>query len=334
MNEIVNISSYVSLLKSLNSGNRKTKLSDLVPIYILRYIYNSKLLEIDDVNTRSKVFIKYLYAQRNMKFTTAVRYYRLLKPYIFRNSQIRLNPIIFDRDRQSHQKIPNFEHMDNMIKYVKHKWNTFIVPIEKGHDVKRVINDFEQSIPLEQKPFNYSFIVFIIFIMYTNLRVSEALRFTIRHLQDLLQFKTSIVMRIKNSNNWEVVYYPEFVSFIKQLGIIYHQQLQFSAQFNVYEPIFPTLSPPVVDYKFKQLFLYINKEKPVLGFGVHWFRSYVATNLRNINELQLAQKLLGHKHQKTTERYVRLNVASLQKALQNINKTSLYSKIINDDESN
>lgn len=294
--DVVNVQAYTDKLSILSNTPNSIKL----PKYIKNIIHTHKLLEIDDVDERAKFFIQLMYRQK-LRGTTITRYFNVLKPILFKGSSIVPNSMVFDRIAilSPQMRGVNFDLVDKMIKY--------IIDLPE-------INIYKWS---------------ILIAFYTGLRSSEILQFKASHILSLLKRDAIISITRKNNVEWKVVYYTEFINFIVRLRNAFIKECDFYETNKVDILLFP-ISSQIMHFKIKQYYRDANNgELPPCGFGFHIFRYYIGSKLALTNKLDIAQRFLGHKHQKTTEKYIRYNNVQKQEELNSINNKSNFYYNIN-----
>nr|WOZ57625.1 integrase [Menippe mercenaria nudivirus] len=271
-----------------------------IPYNIFKLIKHHDLLSIADVNTRAKIFLKALYI-KGLKSNTVMKYFNHLKPYIFQDTTIAPNSLVFDNNykRTIQYRGQNTEKIKNVINYVKYE----------------VDDSSEYKWP-------------ILISAYSGLRINEVCNIKMSHLNSLKLKDPVIALKLKNNSDWEVLYYDEFeqiinktISSCSKRYNLYTNELIDSKLFN--------FSVQALHNKIQYYYLLANKEHPPLGFGLHSFRYYLATLLYNLTDkIEISQAILGHKHQTTTERYIKQDPTNRKRDLELLSTTvDLYRDI-------
>lgn len=296
---VIDIDAYNNKINVLNFKPNSVNL----PKYIRTIIHDNNLKDVEDVDERAKLFIKLLYNQK-LNGTTVMKYFNKIKPILFPNTTIIPNCMVFDKsinDENVQMRGVNFSQVQNMINY--------IITLDDSVIYKWAI----------------------LFAYYTGLRSSEVMQLKNSHIIELLNGKSVLNIKRKNGVEWEVLYYDEFVNFIKNLRKVFKKECDFYIESKI-EIIIFNFTNITLHNKLKQYYIFANDgQPPPLGFGIHVFRYYVGSKLAiNTNKLDISQKFLGHKKIQTTEKYIRYNNVQKQKELDvAIEQSSFYSDINN-----
>lgn len=271
-----------------------------IPISTIKMIQDNDLLNISNVDERAKMFLKAMY-NRRLKSVTVIKYFNLLKPVLFPNTNIVPNSLIFDDNYQRplQHRGGNLEHIKNLINYIK----------------------FEVDDTCEYKwPFLIS--------SYSGLRTNEVCNIKMSHLSQLVDRKSFVTLKTKNNEDWEVTYYEEFDKIIALTISHNKRRYELYKKRDIDTKLFPHTTQ-ALHLKLKHFYLLANKEHPPIGFGLHSLRYYLATIMYNATDkIEISQALLGHKNPKTTERYIKQDPLRRKKELDNIARgVPLYREI-------
>lgn len=282
----IDVTAYKKYLMSLKKNLPKHQL----PLKLIKLLVDHNVNEIQNVDERAKKVIQILCSQK-IYSSTVVKYYNILKKTLLKGTTIKPNLLIFSDLSQPHQKVPNFGTFNILIDFLlKNKTNKKYIPL--------------------------------LFCYYTGLRRNEVVKLTNFHLQQLLKGEQNVTLYRKNNTIWSVIYYPEFVSFINQVYEIYKNEIDYQK----HEILLFNISPQTLHVTFTNIYINLIKEKPPLGFGVHWFRYYTATKLTENGNISIARAFLNHKHLSTTEKYVKVDNLNFEKKIEEINNVSLFYK--------
>lgn len=164
----------------------------------------------------------------------------------------------------------------------------------------------------------------IYFAFHTGLRVGTILSIDNYHLKMLHARETPIPIKMKNSNTWDVSYFPIFNTFIDILYSFFGQYVASSLRIKIF-----TISRTYLLLYLKKLYMLANDgELPPTGFGIHSVRYHLATELSKTN-LQSARKLLNHTHLNTTKKYVLSTNRIFNQRIQEIESSSKLFTTIN-----
>lgn len=290
--DTIDVASYNERILLLTKNYRLLNL----PFYIKNLIFKSNLLALTDDNARAELFIRALFLQK-IKSATIARHFQNVRTWLFPQTTVIPNSMVFDQ----HATAPQMRGIN-------------------FDEVKKLIDFLHETANHDKWP--------MLFCFYTGLRVSEVLQLKMSHIVQLLAFNERIKIHRKNNQEWNVFYYETFNNFV----LTYKQQ--HIESFTAYvEKDFDSFCfrtcPQTLHYKIHDFYRKANDgQNPPKGFGFHIFRYYVASNLINNRELEIAQKFLGHKSSRTTERYIRYNDRRKQKELESVNqKSQVYKQI-------
>ncbi|UVT30843.1 integrase [Penaeus vannamei nudivirus] len=252
-----------------------------LPTYMTKIIHDNNLLDIEDEDERAKIFIQALYF-RKLKSSTVSKYFKRLKPYLFKTTKIKPNALVFDNNYPKRLQVRgyNLESIKRLIKYVKDEVD--------DNDVYKWP---------------------ILLSAYSGLRLNEVCNVTMANLKDLVDKKPVVGVKRKNNKDWIVVYYNQFDNLVK-----YITEDACKEKYKLYvdkfidQKLFP-FTNQALHYKLKYFYQHANDgNKPPTGFGLHTLRYYLASMLyENTKKIEIPQTLLGHKSFKTTYRYIRDN---------------------------
>lgn len=272
-----------------------------MPTYVTQFILDSNLINVEDEDERAKMFLGYFFMKKHLGYNSVIRYFKSAKPFLFPRTQIYPNPLIFNEFRPPQIRAVDFMNIDRIIEYI----------------TKEKMNDITAYV--------------ILFALYTGLRLQEVLRLTTKHLDELLRQQTPIALHRKYNESWNVVYFPQFISFISTVHQFVEEAYVYYKENAVDTRLFP-VSSSLVHHNLRKFYTIANGHQPPMGFGLHSFRSYLAKKLFDQNDMPIAQHLLQHKNMKTTYGYVRGNEAQLEKAINNVNeKDSMLQGILQTD---
>ena len=297
MSSIIPDSSYDEKLKLLKYKPMTFK----IPKVIMKIIHDNNLLDIEDVNERSKIFIKALYV-RNLRSTSALKYFNKLKPTLFPNTSILPNSMVFD----SNYKKP-FQFRGGEI-----------------DKIKNFINFVKYEIP-NTSPYKWP----ILISAYSGLRLREVCDIHMSHLSMLSMKKPIVPLKRKNNIDWEVLYYDEFIQLIQCVIDNNEKSYNLYNNHNIDEKLFK-FTPQSLHYKVKYFYMLANNNEPTPhGFGLHSVRYYLATVIYNdTGKIDIAQHILGHKKSKTTEIYVKQNYSNREQELKDLcEKSEFYNNV-------
>ena len=272
--------------------------------YIPKYVYKllNEINKNDNMsqNDQSKLFLSHMYKLK-IRGKTMKDYFKIIKPQYFPNTTIQPNELAFDKLKPPQNRNVNFKAYDNLIKFI------FLL------DNK---NKFKWP---------------LLFCYYTGLRSNELFQIKPIHLIMLTNKSKTIPIIRKNGDNWNVLYYEIFEHFINQLrySIFKHE-----CDNNIDCLIFKNVSKWSLNEKIKNFYIIANQGLiPRLGFGIHFFRYYIATRIyseiKGIKSINLAQLFLGHKKVRNTKAYVKLDVDIYNSKFIYLNtKNNFYKNII------
>ncbi|UVX94907.1 hypothetical protein CsNV_047 [Callinectes sapidus nudivirus] len=278
---------------------KPTKLN--IPKVIMKIVHDNNLNEIPDVDERSKVFIKALY-KRKLKSSSVLKYFNALKPSLFPNTNILPNPLVFDENypKRMQNRGGNLNNIKNFINYAK-----FVLP-----------NNSLYKWP-------------ILISSYSGLRLSEVCNIKFSHLQMILDEKPIIPLKRKNNKDWEVIYYEEFTDVIKDVVKNNIERYNLFITKQIDQKLFP-YTTQALHSMVRHYYTLANKGASAPpGFGLHSIRYYLATLIMdNTNKIEIAQSILGHVKQKTTELYIKPNYNKREKELEELcEHADLFSNI-------
>lgn len=294
--EVISDDNHLEKIKLL-----KFKPSDLkIPTVIVKIITKNDLMNIENVNTRAKVFLRALYL-RKLKSSTVQKYFNKLKPHLFPNTTIVPNSLVFD---------------DNYNKTLQFRCNDI-------NKIKHFINYVKYEIDN-----NCIYKWPILLSSYSGLRLNEVCNISMSHLYMLKKHKVVIPLKRKNNVDWEVIYYNEFNKVIKETIKYNNKKYKLFVEHSIDSKLFPYTSQALHE-KIKHYYLLAIHEIAPIGFGLHSVRYYLATLIYNeTSKIEIAQVLLGHKNQKTTERYIKQDDAKRRKELEQLSENvNLYKNI-------
>ncbi|UHB41780.1 INT [Macrobrachium rosenbergii nudivirus] len=292
---IVDDDLYTAGLKmtQIKVGNYK------LPKYIMQIIHDNNLIDIDNVNERAIIFLTSLY-KRNLKGTTILKYFKALKPHLFKNTTIIPDSMAFDKKYTKDIQLrgSNLTNIENFIKYVI-------------YDVKDVVYKYP-----------------IIIAAYTGLRINEVCAITMKHLNMLANRKPIIPIKRKNNKHWHVIYYDRLNEIIDEVINVNMENYNLYVNNLIDVKLFP-YTTQALHNKIKHYYLLANTALPPLGFGLHSVRYYLASTLyQETSKIEIAQALLGHQQTKTTQLYIKPNVENLQYEMCKFSdKNTFYSNI-------
>lgn len=294
--EFSSISHFDKIIKIIKFKPSKSK----IPFSIIKLINKNDLLSIINRDERAKIFLKSLYV-KGLKSSTVIKYFNLLKPVLFENTTIAPNSLIFDDNykREIQYRGSNIEKIKDFINYVKFQ-------VEDSNYYKWPI----------------------LISSYSGLRINEVCNIKMSHLDKLLKHDPIIPLKTKNNKDWEVTYYEEFEKVIKLAILAVNDKYNLYINNFIDTKLFP-YTTQALHYKIKYFYLRANNEHPPMGFGLHNIRYYLATIMYNATDkIEISQALLGHKSQKTTERYIKQDATRRKQELDDLSlNVKLYQDI-------
>lgn len=181
---------------------------------------------------------------------------------------------------------------------------------------------------LSTNPLKYDkslgFIIMVLFVCNTALRLSEVLRLTTSHLRQLLDNNEIIELKMKSSKEWKVVYHKNLYKLLNEMRDIYGDfwDVVMRDGNEIIELKLFDFSKEYVRVQMKKIFAEANDNKSApRGFGLHTIRYYIGSQLAQRN-LKLAQSVLQHENISTSAIYVRYNNLKLQHALSDFEELS------------
>lgn len=239
---------------------------------------------------KDEQFIDMLYNKRYTYSTAKDKYKKYLNG---RKSNMILNHNLFNKKQT--RLIPEVESIINYNNFVENQYY-----ILNSNPCKSNKSD------------KYKYMA-LLFAILGFLRRAEILRLTKTSLCLLKNKATKIPIQIKYSNVWEPVYHDKFVIFIDSISLEDFDK----------EQLFD-FSESTLLRSAKLAYFKANKTKPLLGFGLHTSRYYLASTTNNIKS---AQRALNHASHKTTYGYKLplITQANLNRA---INSNSFYRSLL------
>ncbi len=303
----------MSVLKSKNykfvnpvAYEQKVKLSKRksayphLPKYILGIIAKNNFDLLDD-DEAAKIFLQEMQTKRRVRGGTITRFFNILKPHLFPTTEIRPNTIAFDTMKAPQTRVPNFKAIKRLVDFLNDPNN-------------------KETTGRARWP--------ILLAYYSGLRAAEICRFKTSNLVQLSNKESVVNLPRKMGATWVPIYYQKFNQFIEQMMEHYSAEVKAYKDRGIDVQLFK-YSQRNLHYAICHLYILVNNEQPVTGFGLHMFRYYVASNIVKSGDQELARQFLGHKSLTTTQRYVRVDKARLEDKLNEINTTNkLYRKII------
>lgn len=271
-----------------------------LPTHVKNIIIDNNLVNMNNVDERAKLFLQQLF-HRRLKSNTVTRYFNKVKPMLFPDTNIAPNSFVFD--------------------------NAYIRPIQcRGNNLEKIktfINYCKYQVP---DTCEYKWPIMI--SAYSGLRLSEVCRVKMSHLSMLTKEKPIIPLKRKNNKDWEVIYYDEFQSIIKDVIQNNYKAYSLFKEKDIDSKLFP-YSTQSLHLKVKEFYFYANGQPAPIGFGLHSVRYYLATMLyEETNKIEIAQVLLGHVKQRVTERYIKQNISKRNRELNLLSqRVGLYSNI-------
>lgn len=296
--EFINATQYEKDIQTLKYKPKTIN----IPIYIAKIIHDNDLMSIDNKDDRAKIFLRALYFRR-LKASTVSRYFNRLKPYLFPDTEILPNSLVFDDHYGKRDQIrgSNLESIEKLIHFVKYKLDDNVI---------------------------YKWPILI--SAYSGLRINEVCSITMKTLQELSEKKPVVSVKRKNNTDWQVVYYKEFedlIDYIINKGCKERYELYIN---NFIDQRLYPFTKQALHNHLKTYYQYANEGVlPAKGFGMHSLRYYLATTLfERTNKIEIAQTLMGHKSHKTTHMYIKSNNNKRSADLENLySVNTLYKKI-------
>lgn len=198
--------------------------------------------------------------------------------------------------RAPQARIPSMEQLLNFFNYLQQQFH-----LRRHKKMSTNIIKYDKL---------FGFIIMVLFVCNTGLRLSEALRVTTKQLRELLEGKKNIELKMKTSTEWNVVPHEGLYTLLLQMKHIYSDYLELQADMDLF-----LFQKTYIKEQIKKFFrMANNNEEPPIGFGLHTIRYYIASQAAKTN-LKYAQMILNHKHISTTASYVRFNNLKLQESL-------------------
>jgi integrase len=266
----------------------------------------SGFYETNDQNERLKIALDVL---ETYTINTAERYFAILKyggflqlPNI-KNLSLARNYYGSIQRRTPQVRIPSLDQYYKFIQYLNGM-------LDECRDSVLSTNTFKYS-----KYFGA--IIATIFAANTGLRVGEVLRLTNKHLKALLNGENTIEIKMKASQEWQVIRHKSLFILLEKMSRIFSEFLSLN-----FEVLLFQFSSEYLRLKLIKFFTIANNnQSPPKGFGLHTIRYCIASELSNTN-LKMAQEFLGHKNISTTHQYVKYKTLKLQSSLTQIETTS------------
>ena len=303
---------YKASKKRVKQTEYKTK----IPQTVLEMYKKLNIFEIENLDDRAILIIKYLASQK-YRLRTALKYYEFVRrDGVIGESPIFLNKRIFDKIKSPQERIPPIENFKKCIEYFQEN-------IKKVVGLKMLSNVY---VPMELRQANLSYAV--LFVYYTGLRSFEVCSITNKILHDLLEFEMVIDLERKCSSSWNVIYSRQFQIFLQLMKQFYSDFLEMYTSKNVILNLFNT-SPRNLQYFLTQTYTMINKSQPPVGFGMHSIRYIIATTLAQSNKLEAAKLFLGHADVKTTHIYLKYHqIYPTNRLREVVGKDPYYNEIL------
>ncbi|UBZ25631.1 integrase [Carcinus maenas nudivirus] len=271
-----------------------------IPNVVSRILEDYNIRDIAEVDERAKLFLKVLYG-RKLKSSSVIKYFNILKPTLFPNTNIKPNPLVFDDNypKKMQQRGGNMENIKTFINYVKFK-----------------------------VPDNCIYKWPIMISSYSGLRIHEVCNIKMTHLDMLLREVPIIPLKRKNNSDWEVVYYEEFMNIIKDTIKHNYEKYNLFKNKMIDQKLFP-YTTQTLHQKVRYYYALANDSIAPSGFGLHSIRYYLATTIQdNTNKIEIAQALLGHTKQRTTELYIKPNHRKRELELESLcNSADFFASI-------
>lgn len=290
----------------LKASRQKVRRGQPIPRYIKEMFLEFDFASLPTDNDRAEIFLKQMKLRR-ISSQTITKYFHQLVPTFFPTTTLAPNALVFDARHRKHTRGGIDHNYEKFLNYLHHiletqPSNVYIWPIMIGY--------------------------------YTGLRLKEICSLRAKHLIELQQCKLMIELKRKTTEEWHVLYSPEFKEFIKKLLHIYRDKVENYNVNKINNDLF-TKRPQTLNIHFRQFYVLATGQQPPLGFGIHSFRYYLGTKLANMGEIETARVLLGHASTSTTKKYVKQDVTHLQNRLNSIvNEESFYSTLLTLSQSN
>lgn len=273
--------------------------SSALPRYVYKIIADYRLFDIGDPNEAAKIFLQAMEAKR-LRGNRILRIFNKLKPLIFPKTTIKPSTMYFDQKKPAQVRVPQMGKIETLVNYV------------------------------ENNPSEYSWPILLAY--YTGLRSSEVISVKVSTLLELQSRKKKTNVVRKNGAFWEPIYFDQFNSFIDQIINNFKEEVQLAHI--VDSKIFPFKSR-TLHYFVCRYYIEANGELPVLGFGIHVFRYYVASKLVESDDIHLAQTFLGHKSTESTKHYLKLDDRCFINKFEKINKdVEMFADLLDDFDQN
>lgn len=297
LNTQINLTTKKRLQKYYRKPIQYYRNSDPVPLsvqHLQRVVNFLKLLYIENPRERFSIFVNHC---KHNRYT-----YNTTKEYIKR---LRRTGLFLDETTN--------EDISTILKLSKADFNNTNnhCRLIDEEDYKRLAKYICQNINTKTMP--------ILVAMTTMLRTMEVLQFTTMTLDELSrrqQLITSVRLKntqIKKDDNtlqisyWQPIYSQEFIPIIEKLIEFYDDEIKAAAALGNNYPIklFPITSQTLVEHV-HLIYWQVFNRKPPHGFGIHSFRYMNARLVKQMGySLDSIQKLLQHKHERTTKIYLR-----------------------------
>lgn len=288
--EIINTFAYNAKIDMA----KKPFYTKVLPIYVYRVIAENRLFDISDQNEAAKIFLEALQLRR-MRGNIIMRIFKKVKPFAFPNTTIKPSTLYFDKKKPAQVRLPQMKKVGILIEYVETLSTKYATAIMLAY--------------------------------YSGLRAAEIVSMKASTLVELSDQKQTVNILRKNGVWWRPIYYDQFNDFVSNhLNVKFREEIEKSKQ--VDSKLF-NFTSRALHYFLCQYYIEANHEQPVLGFGIHVFRYYVASKLAEVGDLYLAQKFLAHKNLTSTMHYLKMDDKCFMQKLEAINKNvNLYSGLL------
>lgn len=249
-----------------------------LPLWMQKSIVDAHLELLPDDNERAKIVLLILHSRRLIS-STARKLYNMARQLFFPTSTYKVNNLEFDNLKPAQLRFESFDHIKKIFTYC--------------------ISSAEHE--------SEELFIFVLFMYYSGLRPSETLNISVQILEELQRKSPKILYHRKTSSEW----YPVYNTHLNKLVTELLEKFQH-------------LPPNTVIWKksymqlkndLRKLYSQLFGESPPIGFGLHHFRYYAASNLFAQNQIHLAQKYLGHNDRSSIYRYFKNDKCELSKKL-------------------
>lgn len=263
---------------------------DDLPKWLRVAVVNAGFESIDNENERAQRALLILY-KRGMVSPTAKKLYNKLKSIYFPTTDFKVKNLEFDCLKPAQTRFESFGDIEKIYAYC-------VDELKSGN--------------------KNTTLLLILFLFYSGLRTSEALRIKVSTLIELQRRNPVIAFRRKLATEWTPVYNKHLNELVDVLLV---KTTHLPPEANVWEPCYETHLKVL-----KRIYVNIFHTTPPYGFGLHHSRYYAASKLRMQQQSALASKYLGHSNPLSIYKYFKNDKRTLQNRLADFAKQeSVYN---------